>query len=305
MMLFRADHLQTMVVLVEEGTFEAAARRLQITPSAVSQRIKAMEETTGQILVQRSNPVMATAAGDIAVRYGRQLILLEDETVKALEGTRLDGDTVAIPLAVNADSLTWFLDALALMPEAAEVVFDIHREDQEHTTSLLREGKVMAAVTSTPEAVQGCRSERLGSMRYRAVCSPAYAERWIEGEPSIEKVGRAPVVNFDRKDDLQHDFYRRETGRAPTSPSHYVPTLTDYRRAVVLGLGWGLLPEDQCRAEVTEGNVIELAAHAPFDLPLYWQRWTLSSPLLESLSRVVRDTAVRHLHPAGSDQQAD
>ena len=294
-MLFNADHLQTLVVLVEEGTFEAAARRLQLTPSAVSQRIKAMEQSTGQILVQRSNPVAPTPAGDIALRYGRQLILLEDETVKALEETRRDGDTVTIPLAVNADSLTWFLDALALMPEVGEVVFDIHREDQEHTTSLLREGKVMAAVTSTPEAVQGCKSERLGAMRYRAVCSPTYAERWIEGEPSIEKVGNSPVVNFDRKDDLQHDFFRRATGRAPASPSHYVPTLTDYRRAIVLGLGWGLLPEEQADAEVAEGRVVELAKDESFDLPLYWQRWTLTSPLLESLSRVVRETAAHHL----------
>lgn len=295
MVRFRSDHLQTLVVLIEEGTFEAAARRLQVTPSAVSQRIKAMEQATGQVLVQRTNPVSSTPAGDIALRYGRQVILLEDETNKALEETRLDGDTVTIPLAVNADSLTWFLDALALMPEAGEVVFDIHREDQEHTTSLLREGKVMAAVTSTPEAVQGCRSERLGAMRYRAVCSPAYADRWIEGEPAIEKVGGTPVVNFDRKDDLQHDFFRRATGRAPTSPSHYVPTLTDYRRAILLGLGWGLLPEDQAEAEVAEGRVIELAPDEPFDLPLYWQRWTLASSLLDSLSLVVRKTAAEHL----------
>ena len=294
-MRFNADHLQTLVVLIEEGTFEAAARRLQVTPSAVSQRIKAMEQTTGQILVQRSNPVTSTPAGDIALRYGRQVILLEDETVKALEETRLDGDTVTIPLAVNADSLTWFLDALALMPEVGEVVFDIHREDQEHTTSLLREGKVMAAVTSTPEAVQGCKSERLGAMRYRAVCSPAYAERWIDGEPSIEKVGESPVVNFDRKDDMQHDFFRRTTGRTPTSPSHYVPTLTDYRRAVILGLGWGLLPQEQADVEVGEGRAIELAEDVPYDLPLYWQRWTLTSPLLESLSSAVKETAGRHL----------
>ena len=297
-MLFRTDHLQTLVVLIEEGTFESAARRLQVTPSAVSQRIKAMEQTTGQILVQRTNPVTSTAAGDIALRYGRQVILLEDETVKALEGTRLDGDAVAIPIAVNADSLaTWFLDALALMPEVGEVVFDIHREDQEHTTSLLREGKVMAAVTSTPEAVQGCKSERLGIMRYRAVCSPAFAERWIEGEPSISKLDEAPVVNFDRKDDLQHHFFRRATGRPPASPGHFVPTSADYGRAITLGLGWGLLPEEQCDAEVADGRLVELAADDPVDLPLYWQRWTLTSPLLESLSRVVRETAAKHLHP--------
>ena len=298
-MLFRSDHLQTLVVLIEEGTFEAAARRLQVTPSAVSQRVKAMEQSTGQILVQRTNPVLSTPAGDVALRYGRQVMLLEDETVKALDGSRRDRDSVSIPVAVNADSLaTWFLEALAQMPEGSEVVFDIHREDQEHTTSLLREGKVMAAVTSTPEAVQGCRSERLGTMRYLAVCSPAYAERWLDGEASVDRLAGKPVVNFDRKDDLQHRFYREATGKAPSSPRHYVPTSIDYGRAIKLGLGWGLLPEDQCLTEIADGELLELAPELPVDVPLYWQRWSLSSPLLDSLSQVVRSVAAGHLHTA-------
>ncbi|HTU14030.1 MAG TPA: LysR family transcriptional regulator ArgP [Solirubrobacterales bacterium] len=297
-MMFSAEHLQTLVVLIEEGTFEAAARQLRLTPSAVSQRIKTMEQTSGQILVQRTNPVLTTTAGDIALRYGRQLMLLEDETVKALEGSRHDGDAVTVPIAVNADSLaTWFLEAVAEMAESSEVVFDIHREDQEHTTSLLRSGKVMAAVTSIPDAVQGCRSERLGVMRYRAVCSPSYAERWLGGEASFAKLDQAPMVNFDRKDELQNRYFRGLTGRRPTAPRHFVPTSTDYGRAIKLGLGWGLLPEEQCDAEVADGSLLELAQDDPVDVPLHWQRWSLSSPLLDELSAAVKDTAGRHLHP--------
>jgi len=297
MMIFSAEHLHTLVVLIEEGTFEATARQLGLTPSAVSQRIKTMERTSGQVLVQRTNPVIATTAGDIALRYGRQLMLLEDETVKALEGSRHDGDAVTIPIAVNADSLaTWFLEAVAELAESREVVFDIHREDQEHTTSLLRSGKVMAAVTSIPDAVQGCRSERLGVMRYRAVCSPSYADRWLGDDVSFSNLGAAPMVNFDRKDELQNRYFRNLTGRRPTAPRHFVPTSTDYGRAIKLGLGWGLLPEEQCDAEVADGRLLELAHDDPVDVPLHWQRWSLASPLLDELSAAVRDTAGRHLH---------
>lgn len=297
MMIFRAEHLQTLVVLIERGTFDAAARELRITPSAVSQRIKTMERTSGQILVQRTNPVSPTPAGDIALRYGRQMMLLEEETVKALEGNRHDRDFVTIPLAVNADSLaTWFLEALAEMTEENEVVFDILREDQEHTTSLLRSGQVMAAVTSEPEAVQGCRSEKLGAMRYLAVCSPSYAERWLGGEARFSNVGDSPMVNFDRKDELQHRFHRRLTGRSPSSPRHYVPTSTDYARAIELGLGWGLLPEEQCLEQLKAGRLLELAPGDPAEVSLYWQRWTLGSPLLDRLTAIVKEGARKHLH---------
>lgn len=288
---FRSEHLETLVALIEEGTFEAAARRLSVTPSAISQRIKAMERSTGQILVQRSNPVEPTAAGDIALRYGRQMKLLEDEAARALSLEEGDGGSVTVPLAINADSLvTWFLEALARF-ETPGVVFELFREDQEHTTELLRAGKVMAAVTSNAEAVQGCRSEYLGSMIYHAVCSPSFLERELEGLPDATALGRVPVVDFDRKDRTQSRFYRELTGRTLRAPRHYVPTSNDYAGAIVLGLGWGLLPEQQCAAEIEAGSLVELAPEKTVEVPLFWQRWTLESPLLDELSEAVRSVA--------------
>ena len=181
-MAFQLDHLHTLVALVEEGTFEAAAQRLRVTASAVSQRVKAMEQAAGQVLIQRVNPVIPTAAGDIVLRHARQVQLLEGDVATELGAGLQPGGRTSLPLAVNADCLgTWFLDALAAVPADSGAVFDIYREDQEHTTSLLRSGTVMAAVTSTAEAVQGCSSVLLGSMRYRAVASPRFVDTWLGG----------------------------------------------------------------------------------------------------------------------------
>ena len=255
-MMFQVDQLHTLVVVVEEGTFEAAARRLNITASAVSQRIKAMEQAAGQVLLQRLNPVQPTDAGQVVLRYGRQLQLLDGDAARQLGGlVHSPGDTISLPLAVNGDTLsTWFFDALADFPASYNAVFDIHREDQEHTTSLLRSGAVMAAVTSTAEAVQGCTTAHLGIMRYRAVCSPGFDERWLGGVRAFDRLEHAPVVNFDRKDDLQHQFFREMAGRDLHSPRHYIPTSDDFARAVVLGFGWGMLPEQQCAAEGGEAR---------------------------------------------------
>lgn len=304
-MAFQIDQLRTLLVLLEEGTFEAAAGRLHVTASAVSQRVKAMEQAAGQVLVRRTTPVVATAAGDVVVRLARQVQLLEQDAETELARGIRDGGRISIALAVNADSLaTWFLDALAALPPDIDVVFDLLRDDQHHTTSLLRSGAVMAAITSTAEPVQGCSSTPLGIMRYRAVCSTAFAERWLGGatqgrmdDPDVrDLLAEAPVVNFDRKDELQHDFLRTVMGREPRSPRHYVPTSPDFARAVVLGLGWALLPEQQCRAELDARTLIELAPHDPVDVRLYWQRWNLPSPLLDQISAIVHATARRTLH---------
>jgi LysR family transcriptional regulator (chromosome initiation inhibitor) len=309
-MIFQIDQLHTLVVVVEEGTFEAAARRLRITASAVSQRIKAMEQAAGQVLLQRLNPVQPTDAGQVVLRYGRQLQLLDGDTARELGGLALSaGDRISLPLAVNGDTLsTWFLGALQDFPESYNVVFDIHREDQEHTTSLLRSGAVMAAVTSTAEAVQGCITVPLGIMRYRAVCTPGFAKRWLgrtlsieqahssEHTLPIEQLEHAPVVTFDRKDDLQHQFFRELVGRDLRAPRHFIPTSDDFARAVVLGLGWGMLPEQQCLDDIATGRLVEIASHNTVDVHLYWQRWNLASPLLDEVTRQVRSAAATSLH---------
>lgn len=298
MIAFTPEQLSTLSTILDEGTFEGAARRLHVTASAVSQRIKAMELTAGQILVERSNPVRLTAAGDVVLRYARQVELLQQDTARELGRAASDGGVVTLPVAVNADSLaTWFLEAAARLHDETGVaaVFDIHRDDQDHTAELLRSGAVMAAVTSASQAVQGCSVTSLGRMRYRAVCSPSFARRFLDEHASVESLGSGPVVNFDRKDQIQRQFYRECTGRSLRSPRHYVPTSADYARAVVFGMGWGMLPEQQCAAEIDQGVLLDLAAEHPIDIALYWQRWNLASPTLDAVSSVVESVAREQL----------
>lgn len=294
-MPFQFDHLRTLTTLIDEGTFEAAARTLHITPSAVSQRVRAMEQAVGKVLVRRTTPVTTTPAGDIVLRHARQVLTLDQDALTEL-GTH-DGDHL-LPLAVNADSLsTWFLHALAATTEELGTAFEIHREDEEHTTTLLRSGTVMAAVTSTPEAVQGCTVEGLGTMRYLPVCTPEFNDRHLDGTADPHLLARAPMINFDRRDDLQDRFLRETLHQEPQGPRHYIPASQDFARAVHLGMGWGAVPEEQCDRALRNGELIPLAPDHPIDVRLYWQRWNLRSPALDRLTDLVRHHAAAHLHP--------
>ncbi|MCG2621883.1 LysR family transcriptional regulator ArgP [Arthrobacter sp. I2-34] len=306
---FQFEHLATFAAVVEYGTFEAAARQLQVTASAVSQRIKAMEQAAGRVLLQRSVPVVATAAGEPVMRLARQVRQLQADTARELAG---GGAAVTLPLAVNADSLaTWFLPVLARLPRDAGASFELHREDEQHSADLLRAGRVMAAVTAAPAKIQGCTVEALGSLRYRAVASPEFLAQHQPrdaGTARLGWLGRAPVVDFDRKDELQSRFFRRLTGRVLEAPRHYVPASAEFAGAVRLGLGWALLPEQQCLADLEQGTLRELAPESPVDVPLFWQRWKIGSALLDGLTAVVRGTAAQALRPpagnAGTAVQA-
>lgn len=279
------DLADTVAIIAEEGTLEAAARRMRITPSAVSQRLRAIEDQLGRVLLVRSKPVRATEAGDAVIRLARQARVLEHD---ALAGIGSEGDPegpVSVPLAVNADSLaTWFLPPLARLSARHPVVFDLHRDDQDFTAALLEGGTVMGAVTSRAEPVAGCRVTALGVMRYEAVATPEFVGRYLA--PALDDLTRlaaAPVVQFDRRDDLQDRWLREREVTGSGAPRHYVPASHDFAQAVKLGFGWGLLPAFQSATELDRGTLVRLGG-PPIDVPLYWQQWNLRSPLLDAVA---------------------
>jgi len=293
------DLARTLAAVIDEGTFDAAARRLRLTPSAVSQRVKALEQQLGRVLVVRSKPARATDAGAAVVRLARQLALLEHDALAEFGLDAAPDRPVSVALAVNADSLgTWFLPALARAAERHPVVFDLHRDDQDFTAGLLESGTVMGAVTSQSTPVAGCLVRALGVMRYRAVATPGFVARWSLGSTStgVGALAAAPLVDFDRRDDLQRDFLRAEGVDPEVPPRHYVPASNDFATAVKLGLGWGMLPGFQSDAELERGDLVLLGGE-PIDVPLYWQQWNLRSSLLDAIAAELAAEARRELAP--------
>jgi LysR family transcriptional regulator (chromosome initiation inhibitor) len=248
------------------------------------------------VLLQRSKPVRATESGEVVIRFARQLARLERDA-RAELGLADAAGPVRLPIAVNADSLaTWFLPALTRVPQDPPVCFELYREDEGHTTTLLREGQVMAAVTSSPDPVAGCTVRRLGSARYLPVASPEFASRHLTGE--LERDLRvAPVIVFDRRDELQDTFVRRLAGGGAGPVRHQVPTSEGFCDAVTAGLGWGLVPQPQAEPLVREGWLVLLTPHHTMDVPLYWQQWKLDSPALSLVAETVvaeAERALRH-----------
>ncbi|NVM98289.1 LysR family transcriptional regulator ArgP [Arthrobacter sp. SDTb3-6] len=293
-MNFQTEQLRTFLVVLEHGTFDAAARALHVSASAVSQRIKAMEQAAGQVLLQRTTPIHATAPGTIVHKLARQLRQLEADA--AAELGLADAASAPIPVAVNADSLaTWFVDALAAVPAGSGLTFEVLREDEQHSADLLRSGQAMAAVTASPEAVQGCSVVPLGALRYRAVASAAFMQRWFPGGFRAALFAAAPALQFDRSDTLQSNFLASVAGGHPHCPEHFIPDTLQLAAAVRSGLGWGLMPEAHCAAGLRDGSLVELVPGRVTAIPLHWQRWKIQSAALDALTAAVTTTAAAAL----------
>lgn len=291
------DHhlIQAVAAVVREGTFEAAARALKVTPSAISQRVKLIEERIGSVLVVRGQPCTATEIGARLCRHAELMGALEAELHRELPELAQAGmapGPATLRVAVNADSLsTWFVDAMARFGREESTLLELSVDNEDHTADWLRRGRVLGAVTSIASPVQGCRSRRLGALRYLATASPAFVKRFLADGVDAEALGRTPSLQFDARDDLQAKWVRRLLRRDVPLPAHRVPSTQPSVDAAIAGVGWGMTPEPLVREQMRAGRLVELMPGLVIDVPLYWQSARLPVPALERLGHAVAATA--------------
>ena len=276
--------IEALAMVAQGGGFDKAATALHITQSAVSQRVKLLEEQMGQILVARTAPPRLTSAGRNLLKHYLQVKRLEDDLFG--EMAQQVGYT-PIAVALNADSLaTWFLDAIQSFVVKDGVLLDIRVDDQEQTHQLLKDGAVVGCISTKEQALQGCRIDYLGQMNYHLFASPEFAKKWFPAGLTLADVCRAPGIIFNRQDQLHIKLFQLALGQVPDSiPAHYVPSAEKFVDFIALGLGYGMLPRQQSQPFTGNGRLVDLAPEHTIPVKLYWHCWNLNSKLLVKFTR--------------------
>ncbi|MDB5846316.1 MAG: transcriptional regulator ArgP [Rhodoferax sp.] len=291
------DALECLAAIVEEGGFERAAQRLNITQSAVSQRLRSLESQAGTVLIVRSRPLRPTAAGHLLLKHTKQLRLLRadlERDMQELAPSLLGGsrDEERISIAINADSIaTWAMGALQGVVQQG-LPLEIITDDQDFTQDWLREGQVLGCVTTFKQALRGCKVVPLGAMNYVAVATPDLARDRLGGELTAHNFRKAPFVAFNRKDDMQTEFVGKAFGlKRVTLSQLFVPSSEGQVRAVLAGWGVSVVPELLVRGLLAQGLLVNLAPAHMLQIQLYWHCWNLQSEVLDSLSAALTKAA--------------
>jgi LysR family transcriptional regulator, chromosome initiation inhibitor len=301
MSTFDPAALECLAAIVEEGGFERAAQRLNVTQSAVSQRLRALEAQVGSVLIVRSRPLKPTSAGQLLLKHTKQLRLLRADLERDLQdlapsapGGAREDERIAI--AINADSIaTWALDALHDLARQ-RLPIEIIVDDQDFTQEWLRSGQVLGCVTTLRQPMRGCKVVPLGAMRYVAVASPGLAARHLPQGLTPHNFRDVPFLSFNRKDDMQSEFIMRTFGLKRVALHHlFVPSSEGQVRAVIAGWGAGVVPELLARPALASGALVDLAPGHALPIQLYWHCWNLESEVLDALTEALTATAARTL----------
>lgn len=301
-MKYDYDSLLVLANVIRTGSFEAAAKSLGVTQSAVSQRIRQLEEKIGSVLVVRGRPCTATEDGLLLCQHAEQVSILEHELSEQLAlhgGGEARVAAAIVRIAVNADSLaTWFPDVVLRAESELNLRLEVLPDDQEFTEERLRSGDALAIVTAHENPIPGCQISALGSMDYMAVASPEFFERHFGDGVSLPALAAAPSIRFDRKDTLPQQWLMLAFGSTAKLTSHFIPSYEGHLASSLKSAGWAMMPSVTVGPLVENGALRELLPGVFVSIRLYWQTRSQSSNTLQSLSQIVSDVAASQLEPA-------
>lgn len=287
--------LAAFSAVIESGGFEKAGAVLGLTQSAISQRVKLLEARLGQPVLVRGGEPEPTPLGRRLLNHYQQVSLLEQDLRRDIPG--LEGSSPRLRVAINADSLaTWWAQAIGRWVRKESLLFDFVIEDQDVGLQRMRTGDVAACLCSAPTPVQGARCIPLGTLTYRALCSPAYRRRFFPQGLTAQSLSAAPAIVFG-PDDRLHQRFLHDLGHRKPVPHHLCPSSEGFVRLAEAGMGYGLMPELQVREQIDRGLLVDLAPDHALVIPLYWHFWRQGGRLLDGLTGSLVGAAAQLLVP--------
>lgn len=285
--------LETLLAVAREGSFGAAGRSLGMSSSAVSQRIRMLEERVGAVTVNRQSPVAPTEFGSILCRHAEQVLLLEDNIRENNREyfQKTNNAPRIIKIAVNDDSLSsWFMEALQHQAHTnPKYLYEISIADQDCSINQMQAGDVLAAISIKKRPIHGFKSIYLGKHIYRATASPEFMSRHFPDGVTLDCLQSAPALRYSSNDDLQRQWIEQELGEVVDPVSYILPSSHGFVDACIKGIAWGMNPALMVDKEIAKGNLIELVSEHTLDKPLYWHfSLVVTEPLKDITESVLR-----------------
>lgn len=275
-------NLETLYWIINTESFEKAGDRLCITQSAVTQRVRKLEENQGQILLKRTTPPTLTKRGEELVELYRKVKLLESDIDDL-------GHNRNIVLAVNEDSLnTWFQDVIDKYLSLGSGTLEILTADQDRTKELLDSGEVMGCISAYSGTVRGCFKHYLGEMEYRLVCTPGFYQQYFKKGVDVKSLNESPRVEFNRDDLLLKNWLKDKfNNEVLTAEPNYIPSYDLFRRLITSGKVYGFLDSYSC--DRYKEVLTPIDETAIITVPIYLYIWSLESKELETIRRIITE----------------
>lgn len=285
--MFDYRSIAALSAVLETQRFELAAKKLFVTQSAVSQRIRSLENYYGKPVLIREQPYRPTELGKLLLGHYQRLLMLEADFQAGLTG---ETSSLRIPIAISRDSLeTWFKSVTEHLNKLMPMYLDIIADDQDVTLEYLKKGLVAACAATTGKPITGCSSTFLGYFDYVCVASPSFVKKYFKTKDALKtQLLDAPAIIFDNKDKLHAKYLKKYFGITDAIVNyHTVPSVAGFRQFTLQGFAYGLIPKIDILKELNQKKLINIFPDKVWAMPVYWHQWSGENTHFEAFSDLV------------------
>lgn len=251
--------LETFLAVAEERSFSRAAVRLNRTQPAVSQVIRKLEDSIGEILFDRAaRDGSLTAAGALLRDYALRLLALRREANSAL-GELKSLERGQLQLAANEYTCMYLLPAIdAFRREFPQVQVTVHRTLASRIPEELNLRTYEIGVISfRPDAAQ-FRTIAVYGDSLAFIVSPAHPLARAE-RVSITDLGRQDFIAHHVASPLRKKVIEAfQRYRTPLNMTVELPTIEAIKRFVAMGNGVALVPHLTVARELETGDLVRV-----------------------------------------------
>jgi DNA-binding transcriptional LysR family regulator len=302
------DHWRVFVVVVDEGSFSAAARRLRRVQSAVSHAIRTLEQLTDCVLFDRSEHVpVLTAAGQALLSQARRFV--QDADALAARARRgVDGVEPRLSVCIDA---VFPIEGVVAMARAfskafPDVELTLRTESLSAVTALVQNDVADLGVCLPPADVTGLEVEHLGEVRMVPVAHTRHPLAQHRGPLSARQLDEHVQIVLSERTSTDVDVSSTSTPDqgVVSGRTWRVLDLETKQALIAAGLGWGNLPLHRVRKVRAQLVVLDVAAWGPqrfrLDLACVQRRGVACGPA----ARFVKQALAAHCRPVPSSRRA-
>jgi len=288
-------HLITLLAVEKEGTFGSAAAALGMSKSAISQKIRLLEQRLGRVTFER-NPTRPTPLGRRLCRHIENVQFLETKLFLTYGDLFKNNEfeLTSIKIAINDDIQSrCLLDTLdPITKSQSQFLFDVVISREQDALEALRHGNVRAAISSINFPIPDVTTHYLGSQAYVATASPSFLKDFFSSGVTEENLISAPSISYSQNPSLGTRVLKERFGNAIPLPSHLLPSSHGVLNSCLDGFAWGMNPLHLAQEHLASGKLVNLWPDKNIEVPLYWHVTSIVEELLDGVTQTVRQAAV-------------
>lgn len=255
-MILLSPQLEAFIAIVEHKTVIAGAQHLHLTQTAVTQRLKSLEDRLKVSLFKRTRKGMVlTHEGESLWRYCQQVRQMEGEALAHL-GRLGKTDQVRFRMSgptsmMHARIIPALLPILQKFPE---LLLQLNVNDLEANHLLLKKGETDMAVIHKEFVSPEMSFKVLKPERYLLVASKAWANRGLKAILREEN-----IIDFDESDQMTLHYLKHYGLYELIQPSrHFVNHTEMMAELIIRGVGYGVLSEEFLALEGVKNQLFVL-----------------------------------------------